>query len=92
MPIESRDASQDNPDPESRNLGKFFNPEIPGLRCRDPWIVKIVYFHEILKFCVFLSKKFQSSALELIFVVILFLSLLKSSYLSVKKGGSALIR
>ena len=46
----TRDASQDNPNPESRDLGKFFDPEIPGLRRRDPGIVKIVYF---VKYCQF---------------------------------------
>ena len=34
------------PIPKSRDLDKFFDPEIPGLRRRDPGIVKISFIRK----------------------------------------------
>ena len=37
------------PIPKSRDSTKFSNPEIPGLRLRDPGIMKIEYFARIVR-------------------------------------------
>ena len=45
------------PIPKSRDFTKFSNPEIPGLSRRDPGILKICFFSEILQdFFVFFGK------------------------------------